>query len=578
MTSADLECEPLLTNHEVGVARTVGVAVNGFGAQLQQDPQPNPHQEEQQPARQEHPFTTVIGTNNQQQVADSGPSNTPEIICTTPAGCNNCASPWIKVVFSSARGERIFYMNLMLWNIRVPCVERQISMGWFCTEAPAEGCDKLLDYRNFPLESPESKFCDAAYADALLTEAPSTSRVGCLLYKGVALMLNPDPYCLALCWPIQPHHVPDSTKSPISIIVCLGLLALFPVVLFMGVYCKGFCLPYQANGFDQFGAIDLSAVGVWMTLLLMPLLWIVCVSTLHPTQGCAIKLWKSNRALPPQWHLLPGVFSPIFFLRWCFCALRIAWTSVGILLIILLIVTGEVPSSLKGNPSTSGLLGGDVAGLTLLVGGFIFFGIVGSWLVSLVQCSELALANTRFLIDQIKEVKAMGVDIESIDDATWQIITEQARRLATEQWPLLAEFGWSIGMVILMCILSAALWVPYVLNLWTAGATSGEARTAAIYLAAMLAFPIPCTYFPVKLSTLAGKELISAVHGMRPQGPGTKYDRVSALKDYLAGLNFGQGPGFAIFGTVINSNQLAVAGGLLTTAYPLLLYLIETYS
>jgi hypothetical protein len=138
MTSADLECEPLLTNHEVGVARTVGVAVNGFGAQLQQDPQPNPHQEEQQPARQEHPFTTVIGTNNQQQVADSGPSNTPEIICTTPAGCNNCASPWIKVVFSSARGERIFYMNLMLWNIRVPCVERQISMGWFCTEAPAE--------------------------------------------------------------------------------------------------------------------------------------------------------------------------------------------------------------------------------------------------------------------------------------------------------------------------------------------------------------------------------------------------------------------------------------------------------
>jgi hypothetical protein len=547
-TGRDSEHEPLLTNYEAGVASTVGVAVDGFGPQLQQ------HQQEAL----------------QEQVAVGEPSDpdapTFEPIASHPAGCNNYASPWEKIIFLSARGERIFYTNTVLHHL---------PLLWNCTGVPAEGCYECSDYRSLPPQSPILKGLDAMYEDALKTEAPSTSRAYCLFYKLFYLLLNPNPYCLALCWPMQPHHVPDSNKSCYSIIVCLCLLAPFPAVLSTGFYCKGFCLPYQQTqqDFGPFGARDLATIGTWMLMLLMPLLWTVSVSTLHPTQGCAIKLWKCNRELPQHAQLRLGAYSILYFLRTMFLALRTSITGLGLILTIMAVVSREAPPV---NP----VFGGVAVGLTSLVGGFIFSGIVGSWLVSLVQCSQLAVSNTQYFIDQVKEVKAMGDDIESIDDATWaQKITEPANTLATGIWPLLAEYGWSIGAVALMCIVSATLTVPYMLVVWTGGGTDSDAREQpALLFGFILIFPVFCAYFPVKLSTLAGQELISAVHGMRPQGPGTKYDRVSALEDYLAGLNVGQGPGFAIFDTVINFKQLALAGGLLTTAYPIFLYIVETYA
>ena len=48
----------------------------------------------------------------------------------------------------------------------------------------------------------------------------------------------------------------------------------------------------------------------------------------------------------------------------------------------------------------------------------------------------------------------------------------------------------------------------------------------------LVLIPMIALVFPVVVSDAAGKDLVAAVHHMRPQGPGLADDRVSALKAY----------------------------------------------
>lgn len=93
-----------------------------------------------------------------------------------------------------------------------------------------------------------------------------------------------------------------------------------------------------------------------------------------------------------------------------------------------------------------------------------------------------------------------------------------------------------------------------------------------------LLLPLLLLLVPTRLSTWAGKELIDAVHEMRPNGAGFRADRVTALETYLRGVNFGQGPGFAVFKFVVTMTQLSTAATSLVAVYPVVVYLIEEYS
>jgi hypothetical protein len=90
--------------------------------------------------------------------------------------------------------------------------------------------------------------------------------------------------------------------------------------------------------------------------------------------------------------------------------------------------------------------------------------------------------------------------------------------------------------------------------------------------------PIVVLVVPAQISTATGKTLVKAVHDMRPNGAGVRYDRVSALVDFLRGSNLGQGPGFVVFGIVITMMQLVNIFLSLTGVYPIVLYVVEEFS
>ena len=79
---------------------------------------------------------------------------------------------------------------------------------------------------------------------------------------------------------------------------------------------------------------------------------------------------------------------------------------------------------------------------------------------------------------------------------------------------------------------------------------------------------------PVAIVSESCKRMLTSLNHLRLEGRGANTERVRDLYDYLRALNDEQGPGFLLFGTVLNTRRLAKAAlglaGATSTVWPLL--------
>ena len=79
---------------------------------------------------------------------------------------------------------------------------------------------------------------------------------------------------------------------------------------------------------------------------------------------------------------------------------------------------------------------------------------------------------------------------------------------------------------------------------------------------------------PVAIVSESCKRMLTSLNHLRLEGRGANAERVRNLYDYLRALNDEQGPGFLLFGTVLNTRRLAKAAlglaGATSTVWPLL--------
>lgn len=357
-----------------------------------------------------------------------------------------------------------------------------------------------------------------------------------------------------LSWPLQACHLPREGLGWWAIMIVFGSLALGLLGLRFGVGIEESSV--ANNLFD-------GAALIWL-LLLVCVVYDVLEFT-DPVLGCPAKLLQSVRDAGVSYERCTS--SLVIYCRLLACALRLIVTIAGIIWIVVGLFQGF-----------SGF--GFWFAVGCLFAGVVIIPIVGTWVTSLFLCVDVAKASIQHVEERIQKFKCLSQDdFDGIDDATWRDeLLEPTRELLREHLPALSRFGFSIGFVCVIAVVSAALSVPETVATFRGDSVRDpkQALPLGAQIGGMLFFPLVLLVVPVRISTAATKLALS-IHEMRPGGAGLHYDRVSALENYYNGVNSGQGPGFVVFGTCVTKAQLLTAGTSLVTVYPFVLYLVDEF-
>jgi hypothetical protein len=364
-----------------------------------------------------------------------------------------------------------------------------------------------------------------------------------------------DAWCQPLWWPVQPRHVPHEGFWWWTIVLLAFTVG--PVVIGLRFTLESY--PPVAR--------ELVDAGILVWLLLVGIIVMDTLKAIHPENGCAARLRNSMQRV----GVTPAKCgSPVIYCRLVCCVLRVSLVLYGIgwglgayfsgvrLGFLLPIAIGEV-----------------VAGLVVVP-------FLGAWMTCLFLCVDLISASIQHIVDvRMKRLSDLSpAEFDAVDDATWKReVTEPIRTLLREQLPALSCFGFSIGCFCVISLAATLMTIPDTVNAF-AGRSRDKAQAVllAVAMGVYLFVPIMILVLPVHISTLAGQRMAMAVHEMRPGGAGIQYDRVAALKDYLSGSNYGQGPGFVVFGTVATKAQLMTAATSLSVLYPFVLFMVDEFT
>jgi hypothetical protein len=394
------------------------------------------------------------------------------------------------------------------------------------------------------------------------------------------MLMDTDPWCPLVCLPLQRHHVAQPSSVSFKVLLALAA-ALMPALQLFALWCPGaeqgdisICFPFRYGEVREWGAGDFAMAGGLFLLILFPVLWWQFVHVVH-TQGCVYKLR----------HSLEEFGVPVSS-GWLVPALRFVLLVVRMVLgIIATVWLGSValcPDDSGCWPSRREWFWVVPVTVVQLLCALVFVPVAGTWLVALVLCVNFATSSVQHLIvHRIPRVKQMGNDddLESVDNAVWKAeIIRPTTALVEVQLPLLSHFGEAIGCVTATCFTAAVVTLPELIV--RLGSSDPDSKVFDIFwrILVLLFIPMIALVFPVVVSDAAGKELVTAVHHMRPQGPGFADDRVSALKAYILGVNNDQRPGFVVWGYVISKTFLGTVATAVAGIYPLVVYLVDEYS
>jgi hypothetical protein len=374
----------------------------------------------------------------------------------------------------------------------------------------------------------------------------------------LASLRNLDPWCPLLWWPIRLHHLPREGCGWWVLIVLSSML--WPGV-------TAFRARYIGNPSFHGPAADLADLALILWLVLVPIILSDILSVTHPEHGCVAKLWRSVQeagAAPTHCGALVTATRVVaIVVRVCAMSGGLGW----FIWMIEPIFRGETGHCCVWDP------------LGAFFGGLLGAPLGGTWLISLFLCVDLALASIVHLITTRITGMSCTSDLENVEEARWQReMLEPTRALVRDQLPLLSRFGFSIGCVVAVATIATISTLPRLVAAFNGNDDGTTVFLMATTIGMYLLLPLLLLLVPTRLSTWAGKELIDAVHEMRPNGAGFRADRVTALETYLRGVNFGQGPGFAVFKFVVTMTQLSTAATSLVAVYPVVVYLIEEYS
>ena len=357
-----------------------------------------------------------------------------------------------------------------------------------------------------------------------------------------------------LWWPLQACHLPRKGLGWWAIMIVLGSLALGLLGLRFGVGIE-----------ESSVANDLYDCAALIWLLLFVLFVYDVLEFTDPVVGCPAKLLQSVRDAGVSYERCRSCL--VIYCRLLACTLRLTVTIAGIIWIVVGLFQGF-----------SGF------GLWFAVGclfaGIVIIPIVGTWVTSLFLCVDVAEASIQHIEERIQKYKSLSQDdFDGIDDATWRHeLLEPTRELLRQHLPDLSRFGFSIGCVCMIAVVSAALSIPETVATFKGDSARDpkKALPLVVQIGGYLLFPVLLLVVPVEISN-AAKNLAQSIHEMRPGGAGLHYDRVSALENYYNGVNSGLGPGFVVFGTCVTKAQLLTAGTSLVTVYPFVLYLVDEF-
>eukprot|EP01046_Picozoa_sp_COSAG06_P033972 COSAG06_NODE_3517_length_5235_cov_4.335475_1_plen_425_part_00 len=366
-----------------------------------------------------------------------------------------------------------------------------------------------------------------------------------------------DAWCHFVCWPVRslPHEgcwfwfwvLLTGAIGPVLMAVRLIL----PIII--------------SEAFPGSAANTMLDAGTLLWLFLLGFVVYDVFKMMHPQHGAPAKVRRSvQQAGAAQAYC--GV--SVLICRVCGCVLRVGLTVGGT---VWLIIVALPPTGFWGFP------------LGALLGGLALVPLGVSWAICLFLSASLIKMSVKHIIDvRIKRLKSLKQEeFDAIDDAEWQReMLDPIRALLQEQLPALSQFATTMGSICVISLSATLLTIPETVAAFrgTSESRDGGWLWLAAQIGAYLVIPIVVLVVPAQVSTATGKTLVKAVHDMRPCGAGVRYDRVSALVDFLRGSNLGQGPGFVVLGTVITMTQLVNVFLSLTGVYPIVLYVVEEFS